>query len=447
MASDIKPDIEHKDDEINVDPTIVKQYDMQASLDINGNMIYVLKRNCPNPNKCMAVNIHNNDITNFFENYQNMELIDKKKIQKIGDEGSNGFLLIVPYKKQDYSIDVAIKFPNKQSSDNLYYEYYVGKHFINKYTSVYPTFVETYNLVSSDSYNYLKDFKKENQFNENIENDKLFKIINENSEETKYWEESCKQPIVGLQLQYFSGLYSLKDFNAISTSTLSVLLPSIMVQVYYPLVNLMDEYTHYDLHADNVLLYKPYSGKKYIEFNYHMPDGKVYKFNSEYIVKIIDYGRSYFKNTTNDTGKILNDFVCKIEACKPNCGDKVGYGIINGSLVDKGEKDNIRLNNLFPNKLNKSADIRLMKIFQSYYEAYNVKINFKDKFSTSENMNVEKNTINNVKDALNYSLDMLGWKNYLAQDAQRYSASNGWKKMAIMNIYGGDKAYTLTVGE
>jgi hypothetical protein len=37
---------------------------------------------------------------------------------------------------------------------------------------------------------------------------------------------------------------------------------------------------------------------------YHR-NGKIFKFKSEYIVKIIDYGRNYFNNGTTNTKEII----------------------------------------------------------------------------------------------------------------------------------------------
>ena len=62
----------------------------------------------------------------------------------------------------------------------------------------------------------------------------------------------------------------------------------ILYQIYAPLSILSDSFTHYDLNTNNVRLYIP-EPKKHIEYHYHYPD-RVVKFNSKYIVKIIDYG-------------------------------------------------------------------------------------------------------------------------------------------------------------
>lgn len=58
-----------------------------------------------------------------------------------------------------------------------------------------------------------------------------------------------------------------------------------------PLATLANTFTHYDLHPSNVLLCEPVLGKYY---KYILNDRTVVEFKSKYIVKIIDYGRSFF---------------------------------------------------------------------------------------------------------------------------------------------------------
>jgi hypothetical protein len=65
-------------------------------------------------------------------------------------------------------------------------------------------------------------------------------------------------------------------------------------------------FTHYDLHYENVMLYEPVKGK-HIEYNYHYPDHTV-TFNSKYIVKIIDSGRSFYNDTSESDKIICSEF-------------------------------------------------------------------------------------------------------------------------------------------
>jgi hypothetical protein len=57
-------------------------------------------------------------------------------------------------------------------------------------------------------------------------------------------------------------------------------------------------YTHYDLHEENVLVYKPFKGEKYIDMIYHTKDG-IFSYSTEYVAKLIDYGRNYFNSNAS----------------------------------------------------------------------------------------------------------------------------------------------------
>ena len=79
------------------------------------------------------------------------------------------------------------------------------------------------------------------------------------------------------------------------------------------------DFTHYDLHLDNILVFEPYL-EKYIEFKYTLPSGKIITFKSKYVCKIIDYGRCYFND--KDSNEFLQNTqeVCATKECDPECG-------------------------------------------------------------------------------------------------------------------------------
>ena len=85
-----------------------------------------------------------------------------------------------------------------------------------------------------------------------------------------------------------------------------------MYQIYCPLAILNKEYQfiHHDLSPNNVLIYKPGQKDKikvsnekidqYITMNYHYSNVDTVTFNTFGIVKIIDFGRCKFTDTTTD---------------------------------------------------------------------------------------------------------------------------------------------------
>jgi hypothetical protein len=104
----------------------------------------------------------------------------------------------------------------------------------------------------------------------------------------------------------------------------------VLYQVYMPLAALAKQFTHYDLHLDNVLVYEPVRGK-YIQYYYVLNDGTQISFKSSYIAKIIDYGRSFFvdnKKSIVGTSKNIYNEICDIKKCKPDCGTKYGLSIL-----------------------------------------------------------------------------------------------------------------------
>jgi hypothetical protein len=86
-----------------------------------------------------------------------------------------------------------------------------------------------------------------------------------------------------------------------------------------------ENFTHYDLHHGNVQLYKVGSDH-YVEYHYHLSDGSVTSFKSEYLVKIIDYGRSFFNDDSNP-GVFGNSQRIFTELCRYciKCGEDNGY--------------------------------------------------------------------------------------------------------------------------
>jgi hypothetical protein len=133
-------------------------------------------------------------------------------------------------------------------------------------------------------------------------------------------------------------------------------------QVYYTLAMVYSNFTHYDLHPNNVILYKPVAGK-YIEFHYHLRTGTV-SFKSQYIAKMIDYGRSFINHGTKSSDAYYKK-VCAEDKCNnedeegdedndEKCGDKSGYGWMEPVQENWNFYISSSLNN-------RSHDLRLLK--------------------------------------------------------------------------------------
>ena len=95
-----------------------------------------------------------------------------------------------------------------------------------------------------------------------------------------------------------------------------------------PLATLVNTFTHYDLHTENVLIYEPVKGKC-IQYRYLLNDGTIVEFKSAYIVKIIDYGRSFFIDDSQrgmkHSSKDIYHTICRLDECDPECGKYKGF--------------------------------------------------------------------------------------------------------------------------
>jgi len=119
-----------------------------------------------------------------------------------------------------------------------------------------------------------KPFKDASEINEEIIND------------------SCKNPTnYAVLIQHLKGAKTLRDMLE-DSKFLETDLLYILFQVYMTLSSLSNDFTHYDLHLNNVLVYEPVSNS-YIEYHYHIGKTEII-FKSKYIAKIIDYGTCYF---------------------------------------------------------------------------------------------------------------------------------------------------------
>ena len=166
-------------------------------------------------------------------------------------------------------------------SDNLVYEYMVGQY-LNKLNKKHICFLETYGIYT---FAHLNPLSK----NTLIEN---FKLLT--ADDNSMLTTGCQSPNgIALLIQNFNGITlaeflniklinRLSDakkrtkpdmFNSLKTQLEENLIPllnnellNILCQVYLPLSELKETFTHYDLHHSNILIYEPYPDH-YIEYH------------------------------------------------------------------------------------------------------------------------------------------------------------------------------------
>ena len=226
--------------------------------------------------------------------------------EKIGNVSKNGFLYMLHFKKDDYHVTRVLKSSSNRNADNLFYEYFIGTRFINELCIYLPCFVQTYHLYHNTNigtYHFMKGYDEyltKEQFMSSLEivndpdintycgNPQYLSILIETVTSTLSFHDYIKYYLDELKYDGETGTI-VKSFDLVYLE--------VMYQVYGPLSLLNDHFTHYDLHANNVLL--EYLGGKMMKMRYVYPD-TIIEFNTQYIVKIIDYGRSFFKSLPNE---------------------------------------------------------------------------------------------------------------------------------------------------
>ena len=304
--------------------------------------IAFLKAVCSDSGECVMFGKETKNIKRVFDDFK-LEHTDSLKMRRIGAVSQNGFVVELPFTRGGYTAHGVLKSSATEEADNLFYEAFVGI-FINKLTELYPCFVETY-----ASYFY-KDKTIYNKLKEgsSVNKDELVKGLIENKPlsyntilKQSLLKESCYQSqYFAVLIQHIKGVTSIQDQMVSLRSDkdfFTVHLITYLFQVYCPLSIMANDFTHYDLHTNNVLIYTPSecnhnktisysSSDKYIRMIYHYSDGSDVEFNTFGISKIIDYGKCYINDTSAKiTSKKFYHELCKASPPHSTCGYDYGY--------------------------------------------------------------------------------------------------------------------------
>ncbi len=334
---------------------------------------------CKDPVYCIALGKYNEYLKDYFMDYKELGLVDNNYITTLGGPSANGFVLRLLFMRPGagFTAYTAIKCSLMNKSDNLFYEYHIGKNFINPLCKRFPCFVETYGLYrfrSEKDWDIMADYSANGGIAGGAKKMPPLQYMLEQLD-TIPWEQSCvDSKHICILIQYFNNVLSLKHYFAqYEFPRIKSDMFGLMYQIYFPLQILRRVYTHYDLHRDNVLLYKPFGdAKKYIEMNYHLASGRVVQFPTEYVCKIIDYGRNYFSDagTKMNTKKIIEKYICPASECEPDCGEEAGYSILQGRTYNPY----VDFYDIYPDIPNMSHDLRLIdslrKMEMGAYNSY-----------------------------------------------------------------------------
>jgi hypothetical protein len=398
---------------------------------------------CSDAGVCIVFGKEINKIHAFFDHFVNFNYL-KDPVKLVGKISNNGFVKLLHYERAGYSANAILKSSAKPDSDNLFYEYLVGLY-INKQCGRFPCFVETYgafHYLSESAYLHVK---------ENAEN-KADIIKSALSPMTKsQFKKSCVAPeFCSILVQHIKDAPSIADKCQDAEFVIHDLL-YVLFQVYMPLAKLKDEFTHYDLHLDNVLVYEPVKDN-YIEYHYHMEDGVVITFKSKYIAKIIDYGRSFFVDNENDsvTGSSMRIYrkLCAEAGCIPACGYNYGYSWLAPNLPNplnnyyissqvKNISHDLRLLDML-SRTSKTPDFkRAVKMVASKNQMLHTlvkKVKYEMKYGTRENLNTKssKSAILNIEDAKNALRDMILQVSNMQDNDLTYMYK---KRLGDMHVY------------
>jgi hypothetical protein len=300
---------------------------------------------CSDSGVCIAFGQNIAEINRFFKGFTDFTYA-LSPIKQIGQDSVNGFVKEISYVKEGYKADAILKSSRTPTSDNLAYEYLVGIKYINRIMKRFPCFLETYGLY------YYSDPSKWRIMSgsgpvhvANLQHLQLQSAID--------YAKACRESqYAAILLQHIKNARAIADFTGASNYNRFMKCDMVYVLfiIYQSLASISKEFTHYDLHDSNVLVYEPEKGK-YIQYHYHNEDGTELVFYSPYIPKIIDYGRSFFDNGNLNSRKIY-DKICTEKDCKPKCGQASGFG-----WLDK--KPYITISS---SQKNESHDLRLLRI-------------------------------------------------------------------------------------
>jgi len=300
---------------------------------------------CPKSGACIAFGKYTKELNDFFKNFIKFEYV-VSPIRSLGAISANGFVKEIEYERDGYKAHAILKSSQNADADNLLYEYLVGFNYINKMVVSFPCFIETYGFYYYNSKDAWKSMK-----NKNVDSSILQSLILQ--EKVDFKKACIDSTYICILIQHIQNAMPLMD-KITNKNFIYNDLFYIFFIIYQALSSLSKTFTHYDLHANNVLIYKPYDNK-FIEYHYHNKDGTVNRFYSPYIPKIIDYGRSFFDNGEFKSREIYDE-ICYIEECKPHCGYKYGFSWLN-------PKPYIHISS---SKKNESHDLRLIHNIMLY---------------------------------------------------------------------------------
>ena len=265
---------------------------------------------------------------------------------KLISEGGNGSVYKIAFGDGQTGI---LKIPKGISKDNLMYEYMAGIK-LNELRHVFPQFIETKHVY---------------HFNESLGTPpNLNRLLDLSPHDPAHGCMTAgHQALLIKEVSGPSLKSKLTDAEFVKND-----LAGVLYQIYYTLDALKHEFTHFDLHARNVLLDNRANGRPML-FRYPGVE-----FVCRYVPKIIDYGRAFVKGVDLSG---LNSPSCNTPECAPN-GKHCGFTYYHHEFQDI-------------TKPNVSQDLRLLVNLPGPFSSLSRMVRFgyhvpdrKKKFTTEE---------------------------------------------------------------
>jgi hypothetical protein len=297
------------------------------------------------------------DIMTMFNKFNDFSMAVGQTDNKV----RNGFVSKIDYQNAEgTTFSAALK--SMPEKDNMTIEYLVGHFGVNKFIDKFPCFTYTCNL-----YYFMDNRTYTTLSHHRMDATDISAMVTK----YRYLREACTnfgheclltQFIQGRELRKF-----YEDGHFVDNELLKVLFI-----IYQALNELRDNFTHYDLHPDNVLLFK-LPNDEVFEYDY----GGDCTFKSPYLPKIIDYGRSFIKPL-----KTVRDTLCSIVQCRrrgqpaefrnhlgeSTCELSKGLSWLAGPMSEDDEAKRYHINSTKPNR---SHDLRLLKSLLIYNKGRN----------------------------------------------------------------------------
>ena len=230
--------------------------------------------------------------------FDDMDFRYVTECKRIGQASVNGDVFALKYQfaeaqEPPFVAHCVMKQSKKASADNLMIEWYIGHHFINHKMKQYPCFVETYGLYRKaqrgSQLENLQDLKTVTR----VPNDQVWNL-------PICTEDNTTFAVLCQHLENCESLYTFLEKNK-HEKRIHDDIYNILVQIYLPLGDMMDVFTHNDLHDSNVMLYF-LPNKQSITLHYHDHlHNKTITIQTRFLVKIIDYGRCFFTSSVEST--------------------------------------------------------------------------------------------------------------------------------------------------